>query len=150
MAEKSGFSGIFARNTGTYGTPTWTTVTIVRDLTITLEAAEADVSSRGSRFKRYIATLIEFGVELEFIYDPANASYVAMLAAAIANPPTTIEFAVADGTIATSGTQYVRFHAQVFGMGRSEPLEDGMTNSCMLKPTPNSNDTLAAASFVTT
>ena len=144
--EKLGSSGKFYRNTGTFATPTWTEIPTVRDLTRNLEAGEADASSRGSRVKLSLAALLEISVEADLIYDPANAAYDALLAAAIANPPTTIEFADADGAIATTGTRYMRFHGQVFNLGLGEPLEDAMTNTFMTRPVPNAN---ANPTFVT-
>lgn len=147
MAEKLGNTGILYRNTGTYGTPVWDAIPLVRDLTLTMEASEADASSRASRFKLYMSAMIEISLEADLIYDPASTDYTTLRDAIVANPPTTVEFAVADGVIATTGTQYLRFHGHVFNLGRSEPLEDAMTNNFMAKPCPNVN---ANPVFVTT
>ena len=144
--ERVGNAGILYRNTASYATPTWTAVPVARDVTRSMKAGEADASSRGSRYKLTLAALIEISIEADLIYDPANGAYDAFLAAAIANPPTIMDFADADGAIATTGTRYLRFLGQVFDLGLGQPLEDAMTNTFMTKPAPNAS---ANPAFVT-
>ena len=43
MPVKLGLDAKLFQNTGTYATPTWDEITNVRDLTLNLEAGEADV-----------------------------------------------------------------------------------------------------------
>ena len=48
MAVKLGLDAKLFHNTGSYATPTWDEITNVRDLTLNLEAGEADVTTRGN------------------------------------------------------------------------------------------------------
>ena len=45
MAVKLGLDAKLFHNTGSYATPTWDEITNVRDLTLNLEAGEADVTA---------------------------------------------------------------------------------------------------------
>ncbi|HZT79582.1 MAG TPA: hypothetical protein VFA26_05155 [Gemmataceae bacterium] len=144
MSEKIGLDGNLYRNTGTYSTPVWTLIPTVRDLTLEMSASEADVSSRGQNFKLKRTALLELSVDGELIYNPTDPNYTALRDGFLNK--TVIEFAVADGPIATSGTQYLRMSCQVFKFSRGEPLEGAMTNSFSIKPTPNPN---ADPAFVT-
>ena len=48
MGIKLGMEAKLYRNTGTYALPTWVELTNVKDLTLNLEAGEADVTTRGN------------------------------------------------------------------------------------------------------
>ena len=45
---KLGINGKLYQNTGAYGSPTWVEITNVRDLTLNMDAAEADATTPGS------------------------------------------------------------------------------------------------------
>ena len=58
MAVKLGLDAKLFRNTGTFATPTWNEITNVRDVTLNLEAGEADVTTRGNNgWRATVATL---------------------------------------------------------------------------------------------
>lgn len=60
-------------NTGSYGSPTWTLICNVKDLTLSLESAEVDVSTRcGSGFNEYIAGLTDVSISYSMLYDPSD------------------------------------------------------------------------------
>ncbi len=48
MSVKLGLDARLYRNTGTYASVTWNEVKNVKDLTLSLEAGEADVTTRGN------------------------------------------------------------------------------------------------------
>ena len=48
MGIKLGLDAKLYRNTSVYATPTWDEITNIRDLTLNLEAGEADVTTRGN------------------------------------------------------------------------------------------------------
>ncbi|GAB4138374.1 MAG: hypothetical protein Tsb009_06550 [Planctomycetaceae bacterium] len=48
MTIKLGMEAKLYRNTGTYALPTWVEMINVKDLTLNLEAGEADVTTRGN------------------------------------------------------------------------------------------------------
>ncbi len=137
MAEKIGFDGKLYRNTGTYGTPVWNEVKAVRDLRAPVEVAEHDVSSRKSRLKISLPGLVALGVEFDMVHDKAEDDYTVLRDASMNG--TLLEYAVMDENIATSGSDGWRMTCGLYGFGRNEPLEGGMTHDVVLKPAPSAN-----------
>jgi hypothetical protein len=85
-------------NAGTYGSPTWTEICNVKDLTLSLEKDEIDVTTRCSGgFKEYADGLLDANVTFNMLYDPADTAFAAIQSAFFAK--TAIEFAVMDGVI---------------------------------------------------
>lgn len=146
MTYKLGLEGKLYINTGSYGTPVWDEIPNVIDCDIALDKDEADMSNRSSGgWEMMLPTLKKGAVEFEMNYDPADADWVLLRDAYINN--TLKEYAVADGAVATSGTQYLRLHAYVMKFGRSEKLREGMKTPVTLKPGYSSN---ANPAWVTT
>lgn len=145
MAVPIGFQCKLYRNTGSYGTPTWTEITNVKDLEIGFAFSEADVSTRaGGGFREKMAGLLDAPITWGMVYDPADTVFTALRTAAFAR--TVVEFAVADAAIATNGTHYFRVHTQITAFPFTQPLEEGFTVDVTATPTRNSN---AAPAFVT-
>lgn len=122
------------RNTATDATPTWVEIDKAKDVAFPFSIGESDSSARDCEFKLSEANLI--GVELTFGYQyvlGADTVYDALVAAMVAR--TKIQYAAADGPIATVGTRYLKFGAQIFGMDNDEPLEGGKVSGFTLKPT---------------
>ena len=93
---KLGMEAKLYRNTGSFAAPTWVEMTNVKDLTLNLEAAEADVTTRGNAgWRATIAALKDGSIEFEMVWDPADAGFTAIQDAYFNN--TTVEFAVMDG-----------------------------------------------------
>lgn len=120
-------------NAGSYDTPDWVEVTIARDVTLSRTKGEADVSNRGSRFKKRKATLIDAGVTTEFVWDTENTQFQAFQEAFDNDTP--IECLVLDGDVEVAGSQGLRANMDVFKFDRSEPLEGAVMASIELKPT---------------
>ena len=134
MAHRIGLDMKLYRNTGSYAAPMWTEMTNVKDLTRTREASEADVTTRGNSGERAIAqTLRSTTLEFQMVYDPTDADLIAIESAY--EDGTVIEFAAADGDIATGGTRYFRFEGQVFTFTQTEALEEAVMVDVTLKPT---------------
>lgn len=123
-----GREAILYYNTGTFASPTWTIVPGVIDLDWDAAASWADISARRSLWKMEAKAMQ--GLVVNFGYrrrqGVSDAVFTAIRGYAIAT--TKAELAIADGVIATTGTQYLRATYQ-FEMGRSEPLEDGCEDS---------------------
>ena len=134
MGFKLGMEARLYRNTGTYETPAWTEIDNVKDVTLNLETGEADVTTRANNgWRATAATLKDGSVEFEMVWDTADAGFTAIQEAYFDN--TSIEFAVMDGDIATSGTQGLRATMAVTNFSRNEPLEEAITVSVTIKPT---------------
>lgn len=133
MSAKIGLNGkLYYSATLMGATPVWVLVPNCRDLSLKMEIGEADVSTRASLYKMYLAAMIDVAVEFEMVWDNADAGQVAIRTAALAGTP--LAFAVMDNLIATSGAQGLQADMILTGFSREEPLEDGMTVPISLKP----------------
>ncbi len=134
MAVKLGLDAKLYRNTGTFVAPVWNEVKNVKDVTLNLEAGEADVTTRGNAgWRATVATLREASVEFEMIWDPLDAGFTAIQTAFFAN--STVELAVMDGDITTAGSQGLRATCMITSFSRGEALEEAITASVTAKPT---------------
>jgi hypothetical protein len=138
MAIKLGMDAKLYRNTGTYGSPTWDLIGNVKDLTLSLETGEADVTTRGNGgWRATVATLKDGSLEFEMIWDTEDTDFTAIRTAFLGN--TAVEMAVLDGLVATTGSQGLRASFMVTNFTRNEPLEEAITVSVSMKPTYSAN-----------
>jgi len=134
MGVRLGMDAKLYRNNGDYATPDWVEVTNVKDLTLNLEAGEADVTTRANAgWRAIVATLKDGSIEYEMVWDTADTNFTEIQQAFFNN--TTIEFAVMDGDIAASGTQGLRATMSITNFSRNEPLEEAIMVSVTAKPT---------------
>lgn len=138
MGVKLGLEAKLYRNTGSYGTPVWNEVENVKDVTLNLEAGEADVTTRGNAgWRANIATLKDASLEFEMVWDTADDDFTAIRTAFLSNG--SVEFAVMDGDIETAGSQGLRATMSITNFSRSEPLEEAIKVSVTAKPTYAAN-----------
>jgi len=127
------------RNTGTYGSPTWTEWSFIKETTLSLSKGEADATTRANGgWKATIGTLKDGSLEITAIHDTSDAQYLAAYQAFYQD--TVSDLAVVDGPIATVGTRGLRASFMVTALDRGDPLEDVKTTTMTLKPTYSSND----------
>ena len=113
---------------------TWAELTIVKDVSLNLEKAEADVTTRAAGgFRQTVTTIKEATIEFEMIWDPANAGFGAILDAW--KNGSLIGLAVMDGLIATVGTQGLTADCEIISFNKNEPLEEVATVNVTAKPT---------------
>ena len=104
----------------------------VKDVTLTLEAGEADVTTRGnSGWRATATTLKECTCEFEMLWKPGDAGFDAIKTAFLSSG--TLELAVLDQARETTGAQGPKGSFSITGFSRSEPLEEGMTVSVTAK-----------------
>jgi len=138
MAVKLGLDAKLYRNTGTFPAPVWDEIKNVKDVTLNLEAGEADVTTRGNAgWKATVATLKDGSVEFEMVWDTADTDFAAIRDAFLNKTP--IDLAVLDGDVTITGTQGLRADFMVTKFTRSEPLEEAITASVTVKPTYSPN-----------
>jgi len=138
MALVLGLNAKLYRNTGTYGSPTWDLVGNVKDLTLNLESAEADVTTRANNgWRATVPTLNDASIEFEMVWDTGDADFTAIKDAYINK--TTIEFLVLDGLVATTGSQGLRATCSIASFTRNEELEEALSVSVSAKPTYAAN-----------
>ena len=104
----------------------------VRNVTLTMEAGEADITARANSGWRATApTLKTCTVEFEMVWKPGDAGFDAVKAAFLAN--TTLALAVLDGDEATVGTQGPIGDFGITNFSRNEQLEEAITVSVTAK-----------------
>jgi hypothetical protein len=134
MPVKLGMDARLYRNTGTNNDPAWNEIQNVKDVTLSLEVAEADVTTRNNNgWRATVATLKDASIEFEMVWDPADNDFTALRNAYFNG--SAIEFAIMDGFIDSSDSQGLRATCVVTNFSRSEPLEEAITVSVTLKPT---------------
>lgn len=104
----------------------------VKDVTLNLEAGEADVTTRANQGWRATApTLRECTAEFEMLWKPGDAGFDAVKNAFLSAG--TIRLAVLTGEKATSGTEGPLGDFSITNFSRNEPLEEGVTVSVTAK-----------------
>jgi predicted secreted protein len=138
MAIKLGMDAKLYRNTGTYAVPVWDLIGNVKDLTLSIESGEADVTTRGnSGWRATVGTLKEASIEFDMIWDTTDTDFTAIKTAFFAN--TLIDFAVLDGPSGTAGSQGLRAECSIISFSRNETLEEALTVSVTAKPSYSTN-----------
>ncbi len=141
MAIRLGLHAKLYRNSGTYASPTWDEIGNVKDVTLNLEAGEADVTTRANNgWKATAATLKDASIEFQMVWDTGDTDFLAIRDAYLNN--TNIEVAAMDGAITglgSSGSQGLRATCMVTSFTREEPLEEALTVSVTLKPSYSGN-----------
>jgi TP901-1 family phage major tail protein len=104
----------------------------VRDVTLTLEAGEADITTRANSGWRATApTLRECTAEFEMVWKPGDAGFDAVKNAFLTN--TTLELAILDQDKATTGAQGPKGSFSITSFSRNEALEEAITVSVTAK-----------------
>jgi predicted secreted protein len=125
-------------NTGTYGSPTWSLIGNVKDVTLSMEKDEVDVTTRASGgFKEYVDGLIDASVNFSMLWDTADTAFTAVKTAFFAK--TSVEMLVCDGLYATTGTQGLHAICMVKSFSRGENLGEALTVDVTVRPVKNSS-----------
>jgi len=104
----------------------------VKDVTLTLEAGEADVTTRANSGWRATApTLRECSCECEMVWKPGDAGFDAIKAAFLGG--TTLELAILDQARDVAGAQGPKGSFAITGFSRSEALEEAIMVSVTAK-----------------
>ena len=113
---------------GAAGGPASTEMTNVRDVTLSLEAGEADVTTRANSGWRATApTLRECSVEFEMVWDPADAGFTAIKNAYLTNG------LIALKVLDQANGQGPDGDFSITSFSRSEQLEEAITVSVTAK-----------------
>jgi len=146
MAYTLGLNAKIYVNTGTTQTPTWTELDLAMDVTINMEKATTDISTRASAgWRENAATLKDMTVDTTLRYDVTNAGFDKVKDVFLASGDT-VEVVALDGDIGTSGQEGIRFTADVSNFTRNEPLEEALTVDVTFIPVPGAS----APAWVTT
>ena len=137
MSEVIGLEAkLYYDASGMSETPTWTELTNVKDVTLNLEKADADVTTRASggwRLRR--GTLKDARVEWEMQWDTEDTGFTAIQSAW--QNGTNIALAIMDGDITTTGTQGLQGDFQILSFTQEQPLEGALTVRVSATPAYN-------------
>ena len=129
MAIKLGLDANLFR--GTAGTQGTIEVTNVKDVSLSLESGEADVTTRKAKgWKLSVATLKEASLEITILYDTEDEDFLAFKEAYFSNTP--ISLFVTDGDTTAHGLDA---DFSVTGFTVDQPLEEAVTVKVTAKPT---------------
>jgi TP901-1 family phage major tail protein len=104
----------------------------VRDVTLNLEAGEADITTRANSGWRATApTLRECTAEFEMVWNPGDAGFDAVKNAFLTS--STLELAILDQDKATTGAQGPKGSFSITSFSRNEALEEAITVSVTAK-----------------
>jgi len=128
MAVKLGMKAVLKY--GTAGSTATTTLGNVRNVTLSLETGEADVTTRANQgWRATAATLKDGSVEFEMVWDTDDAGFTAIRNAWFSSEP--LALAILDGP----NGQGLDADFVVTSFSRNEPLEEAITASVTAKPT---------------
>lgn len=140
MATKLGLDAKLYYNSNTYASPTWNHASRIKDVTLTLEKGEADVSTRaGSGWREIVNTLKDASVSFSMLQAPSGTDTVFIAFRDAFLNGTSIEVLVLDGTISVSGSQGLRATMTVSSFTRNENLEEAIMYDVTIRPTPADN-----------
>lgn len=129
MAIKLGLDAKLFR--GTAGTQGTIEVTNVKDVSLSLESGEADVTTRKAKgWKLSVATLKEASLEITILYDTEDEDFLAFKEAYFSNTP--LSLFVTDGDTTAHGLDA---DFSVTGFTVDQPLEEAVTVKVTAKPT---------------
>ena len=129
MAIKLGLDAKLFR--GTAGTQGTIEVTNVKDVSLSLESGEADVTTRKAKgWKLSVATLKEASLEITILYDTEDEDFIAFKTAYFTNTP--LSLFVTDGDTTAHGLDA---DFSVTGFTVDQPLEEAVTVKVTAKPT---------------
>ncbi len=105
-----------------------------RDLTLSLEKATADVSTRGSGgWRAMVGTLKDATVEFTMVWDTEDANFNVIKDAFLDN--TNLHVSVEDGGGGYGAGEGLEATMMVESFSRKEPLEEALTVDVKLRPT---------------
>ena len=131
MAIKLGMDAVLNFKTGGVGgAGSWTELANVKDVTLSLETGEADITTRANAgWRATVGTLKEASVEFEMVWDTADAGFTAIKDAFFNNA--VIGLQVLDGPAGEG----LEADFSITNFSRSEQLEEALTVSITAKVT---------------
>jgi predicted secreted protein len=131
MAIKLGMDAVLNfKSGGVGGAGAWTELANVKDVTLSLETGEADITTRANAgWRATVGTLKEASVEFEMVWDTADAGFTAIKDAFFNNA--VIGLQVLDGPAGEG----LEADFSITNFSRSEQLEEALTVSITAKVT---------------
>lgn len=146
MSATLGLNCHIFRNTGTYGSPTWVAYDNVEDVKLSIDADEADATTRaGGGFGASEPAILNASVDFTSIWDHADTGQQLFVTAFTGK--TSMDLAVMDGASSGAGSQGLRALFKVFKMERGEPIKGLASVDFSVKPCYNPTNPPTWATF---
>lgn len=130
MASQGMFAQLAYKATGVGGAGFWSEMEKARDVTLNLDAGEADVTTRGNDgWRATIAGLKEASIDFELVWEPDDPGFEAVKDAYLNG--TTIGLAALD--VAGAEGEGLVGDFSITNFSRAEPLEDAIIVSVTAK-----------------
>lgn len=138
MSVVTGIECKLYRNTGTFGSPTWSEIPIAREVRVTKEKTEIDATTRGSGgYSRTTGGLKAITLEFDVVCDRGNTHLAAIDDAWFDD--TVIEFLALDGATTDDGARGIRAECEVLNISEPQPLDDAVVRTVTVKTAPTAN-----------
>lgn len=125
-------------NTGTYGSPTWSAVDGISEMSIKPSWDEAEGSTRQSRVKRVLKTIMALAISGKLKVDSTDTNgYLAFLAAL--HSDSVLDLMILDGPSSVNGVTGYRADWQVFEGEEDQGLNTVLWMGFTLKPALTAN-----------
>lgn len=126
MPLQTGAQDKFYYNTGTDVTPTWIEIGQIGDLSVNgMGQNMAEVKMREAGWVLNLPGLKKTdNITFALMFNVGNTVFDALLALFFADPQVATQYAVANGAIATSGTEYFKAFCFIANFPLNQPLEE--------------------------
>jgi len=133
-----GKDATLARNTGSaFGTPTWTAVPHVQDLTRTDARAESNVTGKNEDIATFDTSYRVVKVSFKLVYVKGETALAAFVTAFEANTP--LDMLVLNGKLTTVGAYGTHADWKIVKMDESQPLDGNVTYDIEMVPAKTAN-----------
>jgi hypothetical protein len=124
-------------NSGSYGSPTWTLVTCISDLSVKPAWKEADGSTRASRLELSVKTMLGLQITGKIRADSGDTNWTSIMAALLSDSP--LDMMILNGLSTVNGTIGYRCDFQLYDASEDQGLNAVVFDDIMLKPTVSAN-----------
>lgn len=125
------------RNTGSYGSPTWSEMTLISDLSVNPAWDEGSADARESRIKQVRKTMMGLEVSGKMKKRISDSNYQALMDALVSD--TVLDVLILDASKETVGARGWRFDAQVFSANEDQAMGNVLYEEFVMKPSLDTN-----------
>lgn len=133
---------MYYRSAGSHGSPTFTEIPGVSDLSLGVTWDEGEASSKDSPVKKSVKTMLALGITGTLKKKPGNAVYEDIMDAIVSRE--VLDILILDGAKDEDGSRGWRFDAQIFDASEDQGKDVGaIYTSISIKPTDSDNEPMA-------
>lgn len=121
MSSRLGIDSKVYRNTGTYGSPTWVAIDLVRDVQVNPSWNRSDGSSRASKVMAEAKTQLALALTLSVKVSLTDTGYIALMDSFV-DPDGVIDLMILNGGNTTNGVEGWRADFGVFTASEDQSI----------------------------